>query len=204
MAQYLKDEVQRAIAEAALRVFADKGFSRATMAEVGARARVSTGNIYRYYESKEALYQALIPDDFVATLRSLLRRRVEALGGVDDVRELEPEATYHVLSRELLAFTVENRLRVIILLARSEGTEHEGFADETVRSLVKLAVGHFRARDPSLRIDDAARRVLERIYRNLVVAMVDILAAFEDEARIRQAVEAYSRYHLAGLKALFG
>lgn len=203
MAQVLKDEVREAICEAALEVFTERGFKSATMADLAAVAGVSTGNIYRYFESKEVLYHALVPDELVDTLRRLLRQRVQALEGVDDPRRLGPEATYHVLSRELLAFVVEHRRQVVLLLARSEGAAHEGFADETVAALLKLAVAHFRARAPGLRLDPVTRLVLARVYRNLVDAVVQILSELEDEASVRRAVEVYSRYHLAGLAGLF-
>lgn len=53
-------EAQRAkILEAAWNVFAQKGRA-ATMADVAAAADVSYGLVYRYFESKEAILQALV------------------------------------------------------------------------------------------------------------------------------------------------
>src|SRR5215210_7611723 len=45
---------------AAPRVFAEKGFSRATTREVAREAGVSEGTIYNYFEDKEALLMAII------------------------------------------------------------------------------------------------------------------------------------------------
>jgi AcrR family transcriptional regulator len=47
------------IADAANRVFAAKGFDGATMAEIAAEAGLSTGAIYRYFPSKEAIIEAM-------------------------------------------------------------------------------------------------------------------------------------------------
>lgn len=53
-------EAQRAkILEAAWKVFAQKGRA-ATMADVAAAAAVSYGLVYRYFEGKEAIFQALL------------------------------------------------------------------------------------------------------------------------------------------------
>ena len=49
-----------AIQAAAVRVFAEKGFSRATMEDIARQAEVSVGTIYLYYRSKEDLYVSLL------------------------------------------------------------------------------------------------------------------------------------------------
>ncbi|WP_437752927.1 TetR/AcrR family transcriptional regulator [Sorangium sp. So ce1389] len=206
MAQVLKDDVQESIAAAALTVFARKGYESATMAEIARTAGVSTGNIYRYYANKDALFYTVVDDGFVRAFTLLLRRRVKALDGVDDIRTLPPSAAYHLASEELLRFCIENRLRVVILLGRAGGSRYERFFEETVQRLVELAIEHFRALSPcpqATEVTETARFNLDQIYRSLVGTMVSTLARFEDEAAIREAVGGYSKYHLAGLKSFF-
>lgn len=48
------------ILDAAMRVFAQKGFSRATNRDVAREAGITTGLIYYYFENKEALLQAVL------------------------------------------------------------------------------------------------------------------------------------------------
>ncbi len=56
-----KSEIKRqAILDAAKAVFEETGFERASMAEVAARASSSKATVYNYFESKEALFLALI------------------------------------------------------------------------------------------------------------------------------------------------
>jgi AcrR family transcriptional regulator len=50
------------ILEAALAVFAEKGFAAARMDEIARRARVSKGTIYLYFPSKEAVFKALLQE----------------------------------------------------------------------------------------------------------------------------------------------
>ena len=203
MAQYLKDEVQQSIARAALEVFASRGFAGATMAEIARVAGVSTGNVYRYYEGKEALFHALVPPAFAETVKALLRRRSEALAGVEDYRTLPPDAEYTLLSAETLDFAVENRLRLVILLARAEGTRYEGFAEDLVRELAELALAHYRGLRPGLRVSRAMRFGLTEIYRNFVGTLAAILERFDDGGQIREAMESVSRYHRVGLGSFF-
>lgn len=46
--------------EAALAVFSEYGFARARLEDVGRRAGVSKGTVYLYFDSKEALFRALV------------------------------------------------------------------------------------------------------------------------------------------------
>ena len=57
--QRIRDAQRAKILEAAWKVFAQKGRA-ATMANVAAAAAVSYGLVYRYFESKEAIFQALV------------------------------------------------------------------------------------------------------------------------------------------------
>ncbi|GHO52743.1 TetR/AcrR family transcriptional regulator [Ktedonobacter robiniae] len=58
--------------DAAIRVFARKGFSRATNKDIAHEADVTPGLIYHYFESKEALLQAVLEERSpLSLLRSL-------------------------------------------------------------------------------------------------------------------------------------
>lgn len=58
--------------DAAIRVFARKGFSRATNKDIAHEADVTSGLIYHYFESKEALLQAVLEERSpLGLLRSL-------------------------------------------------------------------------------------------------------------------------------------
>lgn len=68
-----KDTRQR-ILEAARQVLLDHGMARATTREIARAAGVSEGSLYNHFESKEALFLALLkelPGDFVQVVASL-------------------------------------------------------------------------------------------------------------------------------------
>jgi AcrR family transcriptional regulator len=203
MAQVLKDAVRDRIVAAALAVFAAEGYAGATMGAIAEAAGISTGNVYRYFPGKRELFDAVVSPAFVRRFRSLLRRRVRSLEGVRDARDLAADAPYHLASEELLRFAIDHRLRVIVLLARSDGSRHQGFAERTVEDLVRLAVAHFTALDPTTVLDRPMRFDLTEIYRAFVRVLVRILESFDTEPATRAAVEAYTRYHLAGLQSFF-
>ena len=63
-----KEARPQEILEAALAVFAEKGFAAARMDDIGARAGVSKGTIYLYFQSKEAVFRALVREMLVPQL----------------------------------------------------------------------------------------------------------------------------------------
>ncbi|HSK08441.1 MAG TPA: helix-turn-helix domain-containing protein [Vicinamibacterales bacterium] len=203
MAQQLKDEVRDRIMSAALDAFASRGFRAATMAGIARRAGISTGNIYRYSPDKETLFDTVVPPSFAREFLQLIRRRVRSLEGVTDVARLPAGSVFRAVAEELLAFSIANRLRVIVLLGRAEGTRYAAFAPRLRAELQGLALAHYRGLGGRVRVTAAHRFALERIYDDWLRTMVEILAASRDGAEIRERVEAYSRYHLGGLNALF-
>src|SRR5438552_1112327 len=54
---------RRQIMEGARAVFLDQGFDAASMGEIARRAGVSKGTLYVYFDSKEALFEAIFEDE---------------------------------------------------------------------------------------------------------------------------------------------
>ena len=71
---------QRAILEAALQVFAEKGVAGTKIAEVAQRAGVGKGTIYEYYRSKEDLFFAVF-EKYVDDLVSGSMVEISRIGG---------------------------------------------------------------------------------------------------------------------------
>jgi AcrR family transcriptional regulator len=89
----IADLKRRQILDAAAAVFAEQGFSRATMRDVAARAGIATGTIYNHFDDKDALLRALMhrlnesderPADLAAAKddpATYLRHRLACAGG---------------------------------------------------------------------------------------------------------------------------
>lgn len=75
------------ILEAAAKVFARKGFDRATITEIAQAARLSEGSIYNYFRSKEELL-IHIPQQLVQPVLLPVLEQSPALDEVDSVEQL--------------------------------------------------------------------------------------------------------------------
>jgi AcrR family transcriptional regulator len=203
MAQRPKEHVRAGIVAAAASLFAEVGYQGATMADVAVRAGSSIGNVYRYFDGKEQLLDAIVPDAFAREVRRMTRARIEALGDARDIDRLAPDARYHVLAGELLDLCIAHRERVVILLARAEGTRYASFASDFTRQLVRLALAYARRAWPTVHPSPALRFSLRRIYEGYLASIAEAFAMFRAEGPIREAVSHLTAHHQGGLRRLF-
>jgi AcrR family transcriptional regulator len=162
----VRDLVVRArreqIVEAATRVFAEKGFRRATTREVAREAGISEGTIYNYFEDKDALLMAILDKlneterraedfeegmatDFRGFLRGYLRRRMSLIWENRDV--------FRVVLSEML---VNAELRNLYLRRVVEPAMR--IAEENFRS--RMEQGEVRETDAPLAMRSVAGAVL--------------------------------------------
>jgi AcrR family transcriptional regulator len=79
------------IVEAALAVFAEKGFAAARLDEIAARAGVSKGALYLYFATKEDLFRAVV-EQAIAPNIEMVRAIIAAHPGpIADLLRLVPE-----------------------------------------------------------------------------------------------------------------
>lgn len=203
MPQVLKEEVRRRILQGALRAFAADGYERTTMASVAARAGVGAASLYRYYPGKEALFDAAVPREVADGLLRILRRRVTALAGVVGAGGgAAALAGADGGGEAILRFWLDHRLEVVILLDRAEGTPYAGFGERFVDTLLELTLEALRARRVRVARGSPGHLVLRQVFLNTRRALTAILEAGGDEAAVREAIEAFWSYQLAGLSAL--
>ena len=150
------------IVEAATRVFAQKGFRRATTREVAREAGISEGTIYNYFEDKDALLMAILErlneterraedfeegraTDFEGFLRDYLSRRMSLIW--------ENREVFRVVLSEML---VNADLRERYLRRVVDPTMR--IAEENFRS--RMEQGEVRETDVPLAVRSAAGALL--------------------------------------------
>jgi AcrR family transcriptional regulator len=170
----VRDLVVRArreqIVEAATRVFAEKGFRRATTREVAREAGVSEGTIYNYFEDKDDLLMAILhrlneterrvedfeegaATDFRGFLEEYLRRRMSLTW--------ENREVFRVVLSEML---VNAELREVYLRRVIEPTMR--IAEENFRS--RMEEGEVRRMDAPLAMRSVAGAVLGLLVLGLL------------------------------------
>ena len=195
--------MRHAILTAAAEEFADVGFEGAKLADIAQRAGTSIGNLYKYFTSKEEIFAAAVPREVALELGALLRRRVKAIGVERAVDGLPPGHPYQVASDDLLQFALAYRPQILFLLRHAEGSGYASFSEGLVQSLTNLALEYAGQAYPAARITVAGRRTLVRVYRAFLASIASMLAEETTTRALRETTRIFTRYHLAGLRALF-
>ncbi|HTT99287.1 MAG TPA: TetR/AcrR family transcriptional regulator [Rhizomicrobium sp.] len=86
------------ILDAALSVFAEKGYAGTRMDEIAKRAGVTKGTIYLYFESKEAVFKTLVRDSIGATLADVTANVSNFQGSAKDLLRFALNAMGHLLT----------------------------------------------------------------------------------------------------------
>ena len=115
MAHRARTEVERnakmqAIFDAALDIFVQDGFAQARLEDVAKRARVAKGTLYLYFDSKQALFEALVRSGIAKPVEGLRTRILAADGSTETLLRM----LFGFLSREVLATRRKDILRLIL------------------------------------------------------------------------------------------
>ncbi|MGN1385602.1 MAG: TetR/AcrR family transcriptional regulator [Bacillus sp. (in: firmicutes)] len=96
MARSKRDDIM----EAALILFAERGYDGTTVPMIAEKAKVGAGTIYRYFENKESLVNALF-QDHVTKFSEMLRNCIDE--NSDDIRH-----QFHLLFQQMVQFAKRN------------------------------------------------------------------------------------------------
>jgi AcrR family transcriptional regulator len=100
----------QAILDAALDVFAEKGFADTRLEDVAARAGVAKGTIYLYVASKEALFEALVRSGIGAPIEAAAARIL----ALDISAEAMLRLLFDWMRREVLATRRQEIARLVL------------------------------------------------------------------------------------------
>ena len=200
MVQILKDHVKQQISGAAERLFARAGYQKATMGTIAEEAGVATGTIYKYYKNKQMLFESIITEAFVAEFKQLTHNRVAAL--IDPAQAKESASIESGAAGQLLRFWIDNRLKVIIVLARAEGSRYASFEHDYIQAMTQQALVHLPLTHPDFDDSKIFRFVFNARLADTVKGIVSILETFDQEQDIRDAFALGWTYHFAGISAV--
>lgn len=197
MPQTLKPEIRRNILAAAVMVFSEKGCKGSSMAEIAKRAGISTGNIYRYFPDKDALYDAALPKKLSEWLKESIRNKMEL-----SVADWE-SSQFRLRQQELLQLLLDYRREWCILFRNAQGTAYENLNEEMTEYLLDLFTQYLASNGLEERLNHPGfKSTLREIYRNVIIGLSNLLASESDQATLSNASSILFQYHLAGIREL--
>lgn len=116
--QYLKDEIRNNIIEEALKEFRQKGYMGASIRSIAKNSSTSVGNFYKYFNSKEDLYENLIGSVYYKLMDYMNQFKKVKLND-------KAENIFYDLMEKILEIFRGNSTELAILLNNSNGSKYE-------------------------------------------------------------------------------
>lgn len=142
--QILKDEVKNKIIQSALAEFKEKGFEKASMRSIAEKANVTVGNVYRYFKSKEELFDSIIHPVFEKIIRlihdnapSIFHNNTQPL---KDDKEFGRFIEY--IPNSLVELYSQHKTELFILIDGSEGTKYEKGKEKIIQLIEEKIKNH--------------------------------------------------------------
>ena len=128
--QVLKEEVREKIKIAALREFEKNGYQKTSMRSIASSAKLTVGNLYRYFENKDDLFDVIIQPAFQE-----IYQFIEEFARFEEDKPLEKrqkDSFIKTFEESLIRIYIQHRAELIILLNGSKGSQMENAREQII------------------------------------------------------------------------
>ena len=161
---------QEKILCAAKAEFLKKGFQTASLRAIVKAAGVTTGALYGYYSSKEALFDALVEESYTHLL-SAFRNVLDDFSRLPIEQQSERMGTVsQACMEELLLYMFNHREAFHLLLLCSEGTRYSSMKEELVQLEVNATHRYYLVLE---KLGMPAPQIDPRLEHILVTGMIN-------------------------------
>lgn len=181
--QIKKDEIYQRILSISKKLFINKGYEKTSLRMVADKCFISKSNIYRYFRSKEEIYETLV--------RPARQNVIDAIGhfgskdyaGNYTVDKIEDVST-------ALAKVMSKHREGLLIMLKAVGSKDRAM-------LTEMMTGFFVEACP---IEDEEFKI--QIVSILIMGLTDILLKYSDEDEIRYRLRLLVSYHYLGLNGI--
>ena len=181
--QVKKDDIQKKILAVSERLFIKNGYENTSLKMIADKSYISKSNIYRYYKSKEEIYETL-----VGPARTEIIKLLSFFFTDDFIGKYTPDKCEEV-SDVLAKIFCEYRSGILIALRSSEGTDRKMIEQDIIGKFIEACP-----------IDDEGAK--EMISKILIFGLTDILLKYSDEESVAKELNMLIYYHYLGLNGL--
>ncbi|KGP75364.1 hypothetical protein JT05_11065 [Desulfosporosinus sp. Tol-M] len=178
--QYLKDEIKNSIISAALDEFEKKGFNDASIRIIARSAGIAAGNLYRYFNSKEELFNYImepVSERFTALIFSDFKADANNVPVLADVMD------------KIMSFYDKDSREFMILLDKSEGSVYQNLKENLISLIEKRMKEELKPKLKAEGIVIADEFIFHVLASMLVEGVLRILKQDkEDGRRIRKLI----------------
>lgn len=179
--QYLKDEVRNSIEMEALKQFNEFGYKDTSIRAIAKNSKTSVGNIYKYFDSKEEIYETLIG--------SVYHKLMDYIKQFNEVELNEKaETIFFGLMEKILEIFNENSTEISILLNKSQGSKYEKCKNEFVDFITRIVTATMKY---ELSLQGRTLKdnfIIYLVSNSLVESIAIVLENREDGTEVRKLI----------------
>ena len=179
--QYLKYEVRKNIVDQSLMEFKKLGYKGTAIRSIAMNSQTSVGNFYKYFKSKDDLYEKLIGSVYVRIMDY-----INQFNSVE-INEKADEIFYELMEKIMEIFKVSSS-EITILLNKSEGSKYENCKNTFVDFITRIVSEKmkYELSLKGMRLKD--NFIIYLLAYNLVESISIILREKEDSEEVRKLI----------------
>ena len=185
--QTLKPDIRQKILLHGEKLFVRHGYEGTPMRDIAEASGITVSNLYKYFENKEALFEAIIRDYYTGFKKGL--ETALAHPPSEEFSDRIAEAITENLFRSISP----DPARFVLLFDRSEGTKYSSF-----RSVFADALAAHMSRGGDASLDFILRVLAENFLRGLIA----VASHYKSNEWARRNISDLVTYHLNGMKSL--
>ena len=193
------------IQQAALSEFLEKGLLGASLRQIVKNAGVTTGALYGYFSSKEALFASIVEPHAAA----LMGRFMEAQTSFAELPEEQQPEHMGIESSDCVHWMVDyicqHRQPVKLLLCRAEGTSYEHFVHNMVEQEVDYTLRYMDVlRHLGRDVPELSRSLCHIIASGMFNGLFEIVVHDMPREQALRDVEQFRSFYTGGWLKLMG
>lgn len=184
--QTLKDEVRNNILQAALMEFAEKGYEKASMRNIANNAKITVGNMYRYFRNKEDLFYSVTSPAY--------ERLTEFISEQNIPKNVDKEAENINIDQQanrLVDIYLQHRTELIIIIEGSKGSKYEGAKNEMIKLVENIVKKMLVAKSLENTFIYKDPYFIHVLSVSVAEGVIKIFKKYESETDIRERIQLF-------------
>lgn len=198
-------DTRKRIEACAMREFLAKGFNGASLRRIVHEAGVTTGAFYKYYPSKEALFEGLAGPCVEHVLRMFddSYGHFVAQGLSDQTRTMR--RTTEELTRQMVDYAYDHHDVMKLVLTASEGTPYADFTHQLAlreeRSTIEFAA---LMREQGMHVPELDEEFVHMVSSGLFASAFEIVLHDMERESAHARIRLLRRFYTAGWERILG
>jgi len=188
--QILKSEIRKSILNESLTLFYVRGFEKASTRDIAKKVNISVSNLYKYFENKEAIFEAIVQDYYISYKNELSKFLSH------ENEETFNEDRITLLTNSIFKSIKGQYKKFVILMNKSNGTKYSDFKNEVIAKLEQ----HIRE---GIKDSDKGEFIITIYARNFFYGIVEIADNYINDKWAYHNIYLLVKYHMTGISVLY-